>query len=231
MSRAADLLEHRAPSIAVTMTEENGAAASWARFDVHVAVGIMGEAAVQAYRLVGEVLLSGVPGLRATAVRRPVGVVVGIAPWNAPLVLSGMGFGLLIGALPAVAVNPVPIELSGTASAVTTLLRGFGQALGPAVIGTVALTSAGNAPAQALPHAGPAAAQQHAVQAVAAEGGPLAVAPAPVGPRVGALVTEALTHGYDLGFLVTALACPVAAAISVLFLRGGHSSGQGVPLP
>ncbi|MEH0580427.1 hypothetical protein [Streptomyces sp. B21-108] len=68
------------------------------------------------------------------------------------------------------------------------------------------------------------------MQAVAAEGGPLA-APAPMGPRVGALVTEALTHGYDLGFLVTALACPVAAAISVLFLRGGHSSGQGVPLP
>ena len=71
LSRAADLLEHRAPSIAVTMTEENGAAASWARFDVHVAVGIMGEAAVQAYRLVGEVLLSGVPGLRATAVAGP----------------------------------------------------------------------------------------------------------------------------------------------------------------
>ncbi|MGX1480129.1 UNVERIFIED_CONTAM: hypothetical protein RKD50_008937 [Streptomyces canus] len=34
----------------------------------------------------------------------------------------------------------------------------------------------------ALPHAGPAAAQQHAVQAVAAGGGPLAVASAPMGP-------------------------------------------------
>lgn len=85
------------------------------------------------------------------------------------LILSGMGFGLLIGALTAAAVNTVPIELSGMASAVTTLLRGFGQALGPAIIGTVALTSAGTALAQALPHAGLAAAQQHAVQAVAAE--------------------------------------------------------------
>ena len=147
------------------------------------------------------------------------------------LILSGMGFGLLIGALTAAAVNTVPIERSGMASAVTTLLRGFGQALGPAIIGTVALTSAGTALAQALPHAGLAAAQQHAVQAVTAEGGPLALASAPMGPRVGALATEALTHGYNLGFLVTALACLVAAAISVLFLRGGRSSHLAVPLP
>ena len=88
LSRAADLLEERAPSIAANMTEENGAAASWAHFNVHVAVGIMREAAVQAYGLIGEVLPSDVPGLRATAVRRPVGVVVGIAPWNAPLILG-----------------------------------------------------------------------------------------------------------------------------------------------
>ncbi|WP_329438542.1 hypothetical protein [Streptomyces canus] len=44
-------------------------------------------------------------------------------------------------------------------------------------------------------------------------------------------MTEALTHGYNLGFLVTALACLVAAAISELSLRGGRSSGLAVPLP
>jgi hypothetical protein len=52
-----------------------------------------------------------------------------------------------------------------------------------------------------------------------------------MGPRVGALVTEAPAHGYNLGFLVSALACVVAAVISVLFLRGGRSSDLAVPLP
>ncbi|MFH9551892.1 aldehyde dehydrogenase family protein [Streptomyces sp. NPDC017435] len=42
---------------------------------------------------------------------------------------------------------------------------------------------------------------------------------------------EALTHGYNLGFLVSALACLVGAAISVLFLPGGGSSDPAVPLP
>ena len=42
-------------------------------------------------------------------------------------------------------------------------------------------------------------------------------------------MTEALTHGYNLGFLVTALACLVAAAISVLSLRGGRKLGPGRP--
>src|SRR5205823_14897618 len=36
----------------------------------------------------GDVIPSDVPGMTARAVRQPVGVVVGIAPWNAPVILS-----------------------------------------------------------------------------------------------------------------------------------------------
>ncbi|MFJ6570708.1 aldehyde dehydrogenase family protein [Streptomyces sp. NPDC091292] len=86
--RAADLLEERAPRITATMTEENGAVAAWGHFNVRLAAGILREAAAQAYGLVGEVLPSDVPGLLALGVRQPVGVVVGIAPWNAPLILG-----------------------------------------------------------------------------------------------------------------------------------------------
>ena len=39
-------------------------------------------------RSIGEVIPSDVPGLLAIGVRQPVGVVVGIAPWNAPLILG-----------------------------------------------------------------------------------------------------------------------------------------------
>ena len=46
------------------------------------------EAAAQAYGLVGEVIPSDVPGKLAMGVRAPAGVVVGIAPWNAPVILG-----------------------------------------------------------------------------------------------------------------------------------------------
>ncbi|MFE7835865.1 aldehyde dehydrogenase [Streptomyces sp. NPDC057474] len=86
--RAADLLEERAPFIAETMTDETGASAAWGHFNVRLSAGILREAAAQAYGLVGEVLPSDIPGLLAMGVRQPVGVVVGIAPWNAPVILG-----------------------------------------------------------------------------------------------------------------------------------------------
>ena len=46
------------------------------------------EAGAQAYGLVGEVIPSDVPGKLAMGVRAPAGVVVAIAPWNAPVILS-----------------------------------------------------------------------------------------------------------------------------------------------
>jgi benzaldehyde dehydrogenase (NAD) len=46
------------------------------------------EAAAQAYALHGEVIPSDVPGKLAMAVRQPAGVVVGIAPWNGPVILA-----------------------------------------------------------------------------------------------------------------------------------------------
>jgi benzaldehyde dehydrogenase (NAD) len=46
------------------------------------------EAAAQTYGLIGEVIPSDVPGKLAMGVRQPAGVVVGIAPWNAPVILA-----------------------------------------------------------------------------------------------------------------------------------------------
>lgn len=86
--RAADLMDERAEAFAGLMTEETGATLGWGMFNVHVAAGMLREGAAQAYGLIGDVIPSDVPGMLAMGVRQPAGVVVGIAPWNAPVILG-----------------------------------------------------------------------------------------------------------------------------------------------
>jgi benzaldehyde dehydrogenase (NAD) len=88
LSRAADLLIERQDEIARTMTEETGGIYGWGIFNCMLAAGMLREAAAQTYGTLGEVIPSDVPGKLAMAVRAPAGVVVGIAPWNAPVILS-----------------------------------------------------------------------------------------------------------------------------------------------
>ncbi|WP_220213487.1 aldehyde dehydrogenase [Streptomyces shenzhenensis] len=88
LEKAAQLLSERSADITALMGREMGAAPGWCHFNVHVAVGMLREAAAQTYSTVGEVIPSDVPGLTALGVRQPAGVTVGIAPWNAPLILG-----------------------------------------------------------------------------------------------------------------------------------------------
>jgi benzaldehyde dehydrogenase (NAD) len=88
LSKASDLLLERQEEIAGIVTEETGAVFGWGMFNVDLAAGMLREAAAQAYGLVGEVIPSDVPGKLAMGVRAPAGVVVGIAPWNAPVILG-----------------------------------------------------------------------------------------------------------------------------------------------
>jgi acyl-CoA reductase-like NAD-dependent aldehyde dehydrogenase len=86
---AADLLDERAPEIARTMTAECGATFGWGMFNCGLAAGMLRHAASIAGQVDEEVAIaSHVPGLSARAVRRPAGVVVGVAPWNAPVILA-----------------------------------------------------------------------------------------------------------------------------------------------
>ena len=86
--KAADILQSRAEDIAHTVTEETGGTFGWGMFNVQLASGMLREAGAQAYGLIGEVIPSDVPGKLAMGVRAPAGVVVAIAPWNAPVILS-----------------------------------------------------------------------------------------------------------------------------------------------
>ena len=86
--KAADLLESRAEHFIAAMTAEIGAAAGWAHFNVHLAAGMLREAGAMTTQIAGEIIPSDVPDLMAFGYRQPVGVVLGIAPWNAPIILG-----------------------------------------------------------------------------------------------------------------------------------------------
>jgi acyl-CoA reductase-like NAD-dependent aldehyde dehydrogenase len=89
LDAAGKLLEERAEEIAQTMTAECGATFGWGMFNCTLAAGMLHHAASLAGDVDKDVPIeSHVPGLNARAVRQPAGVVVGIAPWNAPVILA-----------------------------------------------------------------------------------------------------------------------------------------------
>src|SRR3954463_12408471 len=88
LQKAAGLIGERAPDIAAIVTEETGGTFGWGMFNCKLAAGMLGEAAAQTTAVTGEIIPSDVPGLTAFGVRQPAGVVVGIAPWNAPVILG-----------------------------------------------------------------------------------------------------------------------------------------------
>ena len=86
--KAADILASRAPEFIALMAAETGATAGWAGFNVHLASGMLREAAAMTTQISGEVIPSDKPGCISMAVRQPAGVVLSIAPWNAPVILG-----------------------------------------------------------------------------------------------------------------------------------------------
>ena len=88
LNQAADLLEARSGQFATLMVAETGCIMGWGHFNVHFAALILREAAALTTQVTGEVVPSDVPGALALAVRQSVGVCLGIAPWNAPVILG-----------------------------------------------------------------------------------------------------------------------------------------------
>jgi len=88
LNKAAELLESRAADFAAAVRDETGSTAGWGHFNVHFAASLLREAAAMTTQVSGEVVPSDVPGNLAMAHRQPVGVVFGIAPWNAPVILG-----------------------------------------------------------------------------------------------------------------------------------------------
>ncbi len=105
--KAAAILERRQPEIAKIMAEETGGTFGWGMFNCIFAGAILREGAAQAYGLIGEIIPTDLPDTTAMAIRQAVGVVVGIAPWNAPMIL-----GMRAVALPVAYGNTVVLKAS-----------------------------------------------------------------------------------------------------------------------
>ena len=86
--KAADILQKKQNEIVTILAEETGCTFGFAMFQTMFTPGLLREAASQVHNPIGEIIPADLPGAFYMAIRQPVGVVAGIAPWNAPLILS-----------------------------------------------------------------------------------------------------------------------------------------------
>jgi acyl-CoA reductase-like NAD-dependent aldehyde dehydrogenase len=89
MLRAAEALDRRRAEVRALLAAETGCGVHFATIQLDFCVNMLRQAAGLAYAPAGQILPSDLAGTRALAMRRPVGVVAAIAPWNASLVLAG----------------------------------------------------------------------------------------------------------------------------------------------
>ncbi|MBC2669574.1 aldehyde dehydrogenase [Novosphingobium piscinae] len=109
LMKAADALMARKDAFVAAMMAETGSTAGWAMFNLGLAAGMVREAAAITTQIAGEVIPSDKPGCLSMALKEPVGVILGIAPWNAPIIL-----GVRAIAVPLACGNSVILKASET---------------------------------------------------------------------------------------------------------------------
>ena len=141
LNKAADALAGKADQFVDAMMGEIGATEGWARFNLMLAVGMVREAAALTTQIGGEVVPSDKPGCIAMALREPVGVMLGIAPWNAPIIL-----GVRAVAVPLACGNTVVLKASEQCPRTHSLIA---EAFAEAGLPEGAVTIVTNAPQDA----------------------------------------------------------------------------------
>ncbi|HET7170870.1 MAG TPA: aldehyde dehydrogenase family protein [Gaiellales bacterium] len=133
--KAADILEGRRDEVVEWLARETGCTFGFGMFQMGFVPGLFRQAAGAAYAPTGTVVPSDLPGAFSMGVRRPVGVVGAISPWNAALILSARAI-----AAPLVFGNTVVLKPSEESPYVGGLLWGeiFAEAgLPPGVLNVV----------------------------------------------------------------------------------------------
>jgi acyl-CoA reductase-like NAD-dependent aldehyde dehydrogenase len=151
LSAAAEVIAARAEDFAEAMIAEIGATPAWCEFNVRLAVDMLREAAAMTTQIVGEVIPSNTPGRIAMTVRQPAGVVLGMAPWNAPVAL-----GVRAVAMPLACGNTVILKASALSPAthrlIGTALRDAGFPVGVVNVVTSAPDDAGKVTETLISH-------------------------------------------------------------------------------
>jgi acyl-CoA reductase-like NAD-dependent aldehyde dehydrogenase len=141
--KAADVLESRHDEVVSLLARETGATFGFAMFQMHFVPGLFRQCAALAYAPIGEVIPSD-SGAFSMGLRRPVGVVGAIAPWNAALILSARSI-----AAPLALGNTVVLKPSEWSPIVGGLI--WGEIFAEAGLPDGVLNIVTNAPGEAAP--------------------------------------------------------------------------------
>ena len=88
LQAAAAKLRAKSGEFSRLCVEETGAIGGWGHFNTGFAATIIEEAAAMTTQVIGETIPSGHTDTLALGLRVPTGVCVGMAPWNAPVILG-----------------------------------------------------------------------------------------------------------------------------------------------
>lgn len=86
--RAADIMESRQADFTKYSNEETGAEKGWATFDVKNAIDIIRDLAGRISSIAGSIHTTAQEDVNALVFKEPYGVILAIAPWNAPFTLG-----------------------------------------------------------------------------------------------------------------------------------------------
>lgn len=141
--KAADVMDRHAKDFVEMGVSEAGSTPIWYGFNAMLAANMLLDAAGLVTQVGGEVIPSDVEGNLALAVRQPAGVVLGIAPWNAPVILGTRAV-----AVPLACGNTVVLKASELTPAVHRLIgQVFVEAGFPAGVVNVVTNAPADAPA------------------------------------------------------------------------------------
>jgi MFS family permease len=146
-----------------------------------------------------------------------------------PMGLVGIGFSFAVSSVTATVVNTVPTKLAGMAAATTSMVRDFGFAMGPALIGAIALSKAGTAFNASLAGSPLPASIKGAAQGAGAIA-TNSVPPSVPFSKAASLAVPALDHGYSFGFLVCGIAALVCAVVTVVLLGGKREQEEEIAM-
>ncbi|WP_137152663.1 aldehyde dehydrogenase [Devosia sp. FKR38] len=96
LNKAADVMAGKVAEFTQLMIEETGSTAPWAGFNVMLAANMLREAGAMTTQISGEIIPSDKPNTLAMGIRQPAGVCLGIAPWNAPVILGTRAIAMAI---------------------------------------------------------------------------------------------------------------------------------------